>query len=122
MLTADAREAARRAVAEAQAPLGGLTPSLAVLFASAHFFDSTEDLAAAVTEQAGPVPLIGCVAEAVAGGAREVESEPAVSLWLAADLDPSRLAVLRLGHTGTGRANDAAHRLAPLLNTASARC
>ena len=73
MLTADAREAARRAVAEAQAPLGGLSPSLAVLFVSAHFFGSAEDLAAAVAEQAGPVPLIGCVAEAVAGGAREVE-------------------------------------------------
>ena len=88
VLTADAREAARRAVHEARASLGGLPPSLAVLFASAHFFGAAEDLAAAVTEQAGPVPLIGCVAEAVAGGAREVESEPAVSLWLAADLGP----------------------------------
>ena len=52
MLAADAREAARRAVAEARAPLGGLSPSLAVLFASAHFFGSAEDLVAAVAEQA----------------------------------------------------------------------
>ena len=104
MLTADARDAARRAVAEARAPLGGLAPSLAVLFASAHFFGSAEDLAAAVTDQAGPVPLIGCVAEAVAGGAREIESEPAVSLWLAADLGPVETYAIEFVRTSSGGA------------------
>src|SRR6516162_4768428 len=104
VLTADAREAARRAVAEARAPLGGLAPSLAVLFASAHFFGSAEDLAAAITEQAGPMPLIGCVAEAVAGGAREVESEPAVSLWLAADLGPVETFAMEFVRTHSGGA------------------
>jgi small ligand-binding sensory domain FIST len=88
VLTADYREAARRAAGQAQAALGDVPPSLAVLFASAHFLGSAEALAAAVAEQTGPLPLIGCVAEAVAGGAREVESEPAVSLWLGADLGP----------------------------------
>jgi small ligand-binding sensory domain FIST len=104
VLTADAREAAARAVAEARAPLGGLAPSLAVLFASAHFFGSAEDLAAAVTDQAGPVPLIGCVAEAVAGGAREVEAEPAVSLWLAADLGPVETYAMEFVRTPSGGA------------------
>ena len=104
MLTADARDAAKRAVSEARAPLAGLSPSLAVLFASAHFFDSAEDLAAAITEQAGPVPLIGCVAEAVAGGAREVESEPAVSLWLAADLGPVETYAMEFVRTPNGGA------------------
>ena len=102
MLTADAREAGRRAVDEAQASLGGLPPALAVLFASAHFFDSAEDLAVAVTEQAGPVPLIGCVAEAVAGGPREVESEPAVSLWLAAGLGPVETYAMEFVRTSSG--------------------
>ena len=102
MLTADAREAARRAVDEARASLGGLPPALAVLFASAHFFDSAEDLAVAVTEQAGPVPLIGCVAEAVAGGPREVESEPAVSLWLAAGLGPVETYAMEFVRTSSG--------------------
>ena len=104
MLTADAREAAERAVAEARAPLGGLPPALAVLFASAHFFGQAEDLAAAVAEQAGPVPFIGCVAEAVAGGAREVESEPAVSLWLAADLGPVETYAMEFVRTSSGGA------------------
>ncbi len=86
VLTADPFEAASRVVGEAEASLEGLSPSFAVLFASAHFFRSAEALVAAVAERTGPLPLIGCVAEGVVGGAREIESEPAVSLWLAAEL------------------------------------
>jgi len=104
VLTADAREAASRAVAEARVPLGGVPPSLAVLFASEHFFGSAEDLVAAVAEQAGPVPLIGCVAEAVAGGAREIESDPAVSLWLAADAGPVETYAMEFVRTPSGGA------------------
>src|ERR1700749_422601 len=88
VLVPDAREAAYRAVAQSRAALGDRPPALAILFASAHFLGSAETLAAAVAEHTGHVPLVGCVAEAVAGGAREVESEPAVSLWLGADLGP----------------------------------
>ena len=88
MLTADPDEAGRRAAGEARALLGDVSPSFAVLFASAHFLGSVEALVAAVAEQAGPLPLIGCVAEAVVGGTREVESGPAVSLWLGAELGP----------------------------------
>jgi small ligand-binding sensory domain FIST len=88
VLTADPGAAATRAVAQARDALGDASPSLAVLFASAHFLASAEALVAAIAEQAGPLPLIGCVGESVAGGAHEVESEPAVSLWLGADLGP----------------------------------
>jgi small ligand-binding sensory domain FIST len=88
VLAADPGAAARRAVSEARAPLGDSAPSLAVLFASEHFLGSAEALVTAVNEETGQVPLIGCVAEAVAGGSREVESEPAVALWLAADAGP----------------------------------
>ena len=88
VLTADPREAASRAAGEARASLGGPSPTFAMLFASAHFFGSAQDLVTAVAEETGQIPLIGCVAEAVAGGAREVESGPAVALWLAADLGP----------------------------------
>ena len=77
VLAADPGEAAGRAVAEARAALGGVPPSLAVLFASAHFYGSAQALVAAVAEETGQLPLIGCVAEGVAGGAREVESGPA---------------------------------------------
>jgi small ligand-binding sensory domain FIST len=104
VLTADAREAASRAAGEARASLGGLSPTFAVLFASAHFFASAQDLVAAVAEETGQIPLIGCVAEAVAGGAREVESGPAVALWLAADVGPVETFGMEFVRTPTGGA------------------
>jgi small ligand-binding sensory domain FIST len=102
--TADAAEAASRAVAEARASLGGLSPSLGVLFASADFFGSARALVAAVAAETGNVPLIGCVADAVAGGGREIESGPAVSLWLAADLGPVETFAMEFVRTASGGA------------------
>ncbi len=104
VLSADPRQAASRAAAEACTSLGGLSPSFAVLFASAHFFGSAQDLVMAVAEEIGQVPLIGCVAEAVAGNAREVESEPAVSLWLAADIGPVETFSMEFVRTPSGGA------------------
>jgi small ligand-binding sensory domain FIST len=104
VLTADAGDAARQAVGQARASLGEEPPSFGVLFASAHFFDSAEALAGAVAEETGQLPLIGCVAEAVAGGAREVESEPAVSLWLAAGLGPVETFAMEFVGTPSGGA------------------
>ena len=104
VLAADAGAAARRAVGEARASLGALPPAFAVLFASAHFSASAPALVAAVAEETGGVPLIGCVAQAVAGGAREVESGPAVSLWLAADLGPVETFAMEFVRTASGGA------------------
>ena len=104
VLTADPGAAARRAVEEARAALGDLPPTLAVLFASDHFLGSAEALVASVAEQTGSLPLIGCVAEAVAGGAREVESEPAVALWLGAGLGPVESFAMEFVRTPSGGA------------------
>jgi small ligand-binding sensory domain FIST len=105
VLTADPGAAATRAVAQARDALGDASPSLAVLFASAHFLASAEALVAAIAEQAGPLPLIGCVGESVAGGAHEVESEPAVSLWLGADLGPVETFAMDYIRTPSGGAD-----------------
>jgi len=88
----------------ALASLGDSPPGLGVLFASDHFLDSAETLLAAVTARTGPLPLIGCVSEAVAGGAREVEAEPAVSLWLAAGLGPAETFAMEFVPTASGGA------------------
>jgi small ligand-binding sensory domain FIST len=104
VLTADAAEAARRAVGQARDSLGGQPPAFAVLFASPHFSGSAPELAAAVADLTGGVPLIGCVASAVAGGAREVESEPAVALWLAAGLGPVETFAMEFVPTASGGA------------------
>jgi small ligand-binding sensory domain FIST len=104
VLTADAGQAARLAVGQAGDSLDGEPPAFAVLFASPHFSASAGDLVAAVSDLTGGAPLIGCVASAVAGGAREVESEPAVSLWLAAGLGPVETFAMEFVPTASGGA------------------
>jgi small ligand-binding sensory domain FIST len=104
VLTADPEEAGGRAAGEACAALGGVRPALGVLFASGHFLSSAETLLRAITAQTGPIPLVGCVAEAVVGGAREVESGPAVSLWLAAELGPVETFAMEFVRTPSGGA------------------
>jgi small ligand-binding sensory domain FIST len=104
VLTADPGEAATRAVAQATEALGDASPSLAVLFASAHFLAVAEDLVAAISNALGKLPLIGCVGEAVAGGAREIESQPAVSLWLGSGLGPVETFAMEYLRTPSGGA------------------
>lgn len=105
MLSADPQEAGRRAAGMARASLGERRPpSFGILFASPHFHDSAGALLAAVLEETGPVPLIGCVAETVIGGAREVESGPAVSLWLAGDAGPVETFSMDFVRTASGGA------------------
>ena len=55
---------------------------LAVLFFSAQHARAAEVLARTVQKQLRPGCLIGCVAESVIGGDREIEDSPAVSLWV----------------------------------------
>ena len=78
-----ARRAAAEATEEAARLLGESEPSLAIVFASAHFSSQAEAVVGAVHEAASPRALAGCVAEAVVGAGREIESQPAVSVWLA---------------------------------------
>src|SRR6201996_2079364 len=104
VLTADPAEAARQAVQQARSALGAEPPAFAVLFASAHFHISAWALIAAAPPKSGRVPLIGCVAEAVAGNAREVENEPAVALWLAAGVGPVETVSMQFVRTASGGA------------------
>jgi small ligand-binding sensory domain FIST len=104
VLAGDPAEAGRRAGREARVPLGDSAPSFGVLFASADFLGSADALLSAVTAETGPLPLIGCVAEAVVGTGREVESGPAVSLWLAADVGPVETFEMEFVRTPSGGA------------------
>src|SRR5262249_61711833 len=81
-----------------------LLPASAFLFASAPSFGAARDLVTAVAGETGRIPLIGCVAEAVAGGAREVDSGPAVALWLAADVGPVETFGMEFVQTASGGA------------------
>lgn len=61
----------------------GAQPDLAIAFVSPHHADDLADLAADLRRRLSPQCLIGCVGEAICGTGREIEGQPAVSLWLA---------------------------------------
>ena len=79
----DPAKATEAAVEEARSRLGGAEVSLALVVASRHHAPSAEVVAEAVRVKAGPERVIGCVAETVVAGDREVEGGPAVAVWLA---------------------------------------
>ena len=59
----------------------GQAPDLAVLFVTIPHAGALEDAAAALDDILRPGALVGCAAVSVVGTGREVEREPAVSLW-----------------------------------------
>ena len=75
--------AAAEATLLARDPLNGATPNLAVLLTSPHHALHAGAVLDIVQELAQPTALVGCVAEAVVAGRRELEREPAVVVWLA---------------------------------------
>jgi len=82
----EARQAALEAAAHARDELAGEVPSLAVLLASRSHTDEARDVLKAVQETIEPPALIGCVAQAIVAGGRELEDEAGVAVWLAAGL------------------------------------
>ncbi len=61
--------------------LAGRNPDLLLAFASQHHGGEFEALASRLGDLTGARILLGCAAESVIGGAREVEREPALALW-----------------------------------------
>src|SRR5438876_9190349 len=74
--TEAARGAQRDALAQAEI-------DLAFLFLSPAHLDEAGAAAEAVREALAPRHLLGCVAEGVVAGARELEKGPAVAVWAA---------------------------------------
>ncbi|MEY2452884.1 MAG: hypothetical protein QOD92_2458 [Acidimicrobiaceae bacterium] len=72
----------------------GDRPDLAVLFVTAPHTGALEDIASTVRELLQPGTLLGVTAVSVLGGDREVEEQPAITLWaarLGAPVTPVRL-------------------------------
>jgi small ligand-binding sensory domain FIST len=87
--------AVEEACAQTRARLPG-DVDLAVLFFAAQHARAAEVLARTVQQRLAPRCLIGCVAESVIGGDREVEQSPAVSLWAARWSRPVTMACFHL--------------------------
>src|SRR5438552_1997723 len=100
----DPAKATAEAVEEARSQLGGADVSLALLVASRHHAPSAEVASEAVRVQAGPERPIGCVAETVVGGDREVEGGPAVAVWLASLPEPVETFHMQFVRTSEGGA------------------
>ncbi len=94
---AAAAEATRAAVAGLQ----GRPVKLALAFASPHHAERAQDVVDAVHAEASPAALMGCVSEAIVAGARELESEPAVSVWVS-DLEGAETFHMQFNRTETG--------------------
>ena len=91
-----------RAAAHARDELAGEAPSLAVLFGSRSHTDKAVEVLNAVQEMVEPPALIGCVAQAIVAGRRELEDEAAVAVWLASGLaaETFQLDFVRTGSGG----------------------
>jgi small ligand-binding sensory domain FIST len=84
----DTANATVEAAEEARVLLGDAEVSFAVLITSRNHAASAELASNALRVQVQPEHVIGCVAETVVGGDREVESGPALAVWLASLPEP----------------------------------
>jgi small ligand-binding sensory domain FIST len=72
-------DAARRAAAS----VGNGVVDLAFLFLSADHLDDAEDAVAGVLQEMQPRHLLGCVADGVVAGGRELQDGPGAAVWAA---------------------------------------
>lgn len=91
----DSTLALREAAEQLGDALGGRSPDLLVAFVSQHHAAEFETLPQALGSLCEPRVLVGCGAESLVGGGRELEHQPAISLWAVAcedlELTPFRL-------------------------------
>jgi small ligand-binding sensory domain FIST len=79
---ADTRLALREACQTARQQIGG-QGDFALLFCSAHHVHAVDQLAAEACDLLGTDNLLGSTGEAIVGVGREIEDQPALSVWLA---------------------------------------
>src|ERR687892_2051239 len=98
----DPATAGAEAAGVAGSHLDGADASLALLVASRHHASSAASVLDAVRRTARPQRVLGCVAETVVGGDREVEAGPAVALWVASLPEPPETFHMEFVRTSEG--------------------
>jgi small ligand-binding sensory domain FIST len=76
-------DAIRSVMEEVRGALHGAEPDISFLFVNHAHQDAFGKLASRICEATGTKLLIGCTGETIIGGADEVETGPALSLWSA---------------------------------------
>jgi len=79
----EAVDAGREAARAAARALAGAPVDLAFLFVAARHLHAAGAVAMVVRAELGAATLVGCVAEGVLGGRRELEDGPGVAVWAA---------------------------------------
>jgi len=72
-----------------------VSPDIAIVFVSPHFADEFQDIADAIQETLQPRNMIGCVGDSIVSGGREIEGDPAITIWAAA-LPDTKIETARL--------------------------
>lgn len=98
----DPGRATAEAVSEARLRLGDAVVTLAVLVTSRDHAASADAASMSLAAEAEPQRVIGCVAETVVGGGREVEGGPAVAVWLASLPEPAETFHMEFVRTSEG--------------------
>ncbi len=80
---AESDRAVAEALDQALSGLGGAPVTLALLLVTHQHRDSFPAILAEIHRRAKPGGLVGCTGDGLISGAREIEDEPAVTLWLA---------------------------------------
>jgi small ligand-binding sensory domain FIST len=75
------RQAEEQAVQALMEGLEGARPDLLAVFVSHHHGEALERLGPRLSSATGARLVVGCTGESIIGGDREVEQEPALSLW-----------------------------------------
>ena len=61
-----------------------VSPDIVIVFVSPHFADEFQEIADAIQETLQPINMIGCVGDSIVSGDREIEGDPAITIWAAA--------------------------------------
>ena len=96
----DHQQALDEVIPAALDQLGG-APDLVVCFFSMEHAGAAAGIALSLSERSGTSAILGCTAQGVIGGGRELEEEPGLAVWMArlpgVDVRPFALQVIPLG-------------------------
>jgi small ligand-binding sensory domain FIST len=80
----DAGKAEEQTLARVREGLGRRSADLCAVFVSHHYGGAIEQLGQRLRHATGAQVVVGCTGESIIGGDREIEQEPALSVWCAA--------------------------------------
>jgi small ligand-binding sensory domain FIST len=80
----EAKKAEEQVVARVLEGLGQRRADLCAVFVSHHYGGAIEEMGGRLRRATGASVVVGCTGESIIGGDREIEQEPALSVWCAA--------------------------------------